>query len=248
MKKYDAYVSDTSDKTLSLAKELGWDGIVAVNAYGKDFKSFAEKTRKISQDIEVLTAAVIEREPGRDAKHALELADLVYVRSSDPETYRKACELWTVDALVAPELNSKNDLMNHREGGLDNVVLKMMAERGMKYITLFEPLLNARPTDRVKIIGRISQNLSLCGKYGVDAILASGAKNQWDLRSTKDFEELTCIFQKPRDIGVRMVAKNPGKLIQKIIDRENPNLLTKGLKVLDWAGAKPSGKKKNGWY
>ena len=88
----------------------------------------------------------------------------------------------------------------------------------------------------------------LARKYKVPVVIMSCAKNKFDLRSPRDLISVGKFLGLSEDESKLAVSKNPQKIIERSKDRKNPNILIKGLEVIDWGKQKPKQKKMYGWY
>jgi len=222
--------------------DFGWGGVVVAGKFDKNFKDFSKKV-----GADCLSAALIEKDITKSARRALDAgADLVYVAGGSDEVNRQAVECWEVDVLLHPEKGAEKDFMDAKNSGLDAVMAKMMAEKGIMLGIVLADILEVSGGKRVQTLGRIRQNLMLSKKYGIKVVYCSGAKNEYDLRGPKDVSALFGLLGCENPLNA--VSKNPGLLFQKALDRNDPNILTKGLRVVSWGDDKPPEKKKKyGW-
>ena len=99
---------------------------------------------------------------------------------------RKAVESKSTDMLLAPEKSSVKDYMHQRGSGLNQVLCALAAKNKVAMGFSFVELLNTQKQARV--LGRMRQNVRLCRKYKVKMVLASFAKNKWEMRSASDLQ------------------------------------------------------------
>ena len=99
---------------------------------------------------------------------------------------REVLELKNIDVLLGPENGVKEDFLNARNSGLNQVLLGL-AKRNNTVIGInFNEILKSRGVDRAKLLGRIRQNIRLCRKYKVKMLLASFASAEFEMRAPKD--------------------------------------------------------------
>ncbi|MBU0762718.1 MAG: hypothetical protein KKD39_06800 [Candidatus Altiarchaeota archaeon] len=226
----------TGEKVPKEALELGWSSVcVAVDFPGK---------RTVA---ETLQAAVVKSDIEKNTKKAVETFDLVFVEASKEDDARKASELWNVDILYNNELNEARDLIYNKSSGLDNVICTFMAERNIGYLINASNVLDSGGSSRVKLLGRLRQNVLLCRKYGVKVVLSNCAKDRQGLRNPLDLAAIGSLFGMTSGESVDAVSKNPLFFIQKGLRRRDPNVLTDGLVVKEWGSQKHQGKKRQGW-
>ena len=97
---------------------------------------------------------------------------------------RKICETKGVDILLNPEKECNMDFMHHRNSGLNQVLCKLMEENKITYGINLSLIINNK--NLKAFIGRISQNIKLCRKYKIRMMLASFAKDKFEMRNPKD--------------------------------------------------------------
>ena len=85
------------------------------------------------------------------------------------------------------ELEEKKDSFHERKSGFNHVYATLAKKHGTT-VCLNLQLLH-RP-DREKTMGRMMQNVRLCKKCGVPVIVASFARNPYQMRSSKDLQAL----------------------------------------------------------
>lgn len=242
------------EEKIELAGRLGWNGICLVKDFDSDFKSFSKKVRDVGggSEIDLLVGArVFVKSPGevqKKSRAALEYADLILVDGGDEGINRAASECWEVDVLCHPEKGVQKDYTSQRDSGVNHVSARFMAERYIALELNFSELLNTYGVVRSRVMGRMRQNVMLARKYGVLLIISSGAVDKSALRSPRELMAVGLTLG--MDTGfVKRVMEYPLEVIKKSRDRKNPDVLMKGLEVVDWGDSKPKEKKKMfGWY
>src|SRR3989344_5713528 len=106
------------------------------------------------------------------------------VEGISEEKNRKAVENKQVDILLAPERIGKKDRLNQRDSGLNDVLCKFARDNDVAIGFSFSDLLNSK--FRAVLLGRMMQNVRLCRKYKVRMVLASFAKDPWEMRTAYD--------------------------------------------------------------
>jgi RNase P/RNase MRP subunit p30 len=242
--------SGDSEETIKLAKRLGWTGI-CLTADVKDLKTVREGITAHDLDMDILLGAVVhgssEGDLQKKTRQALDIADLILF-SGGGEPNRVAAENWEVDILSHPERGSERDLMDQRSSGVDDIISRLLAEHTTAVEFNLSSLLSTYGMLRAQVMGRMTQNILLSRKYGVPMILTSGAVDRWGLRAPRDLAAVGRVLGMTDIESKKAVSSTPQKLIQKARDRQNPNILTAGLKVIEWGTQKPQPKKKYGWY
>lgn len=250
---FHVHSNDIEDK-VKTAERLGWNGICFTLDYNKteDLKKIPDTPAPIKKGVEVFYG--VELGPGspqtlqKNARRALDLADFVLVKGGVDDINRTAMELWEVDILCHPEKSAGKDLMKQKNSGLDQVMVKLMAEHGIAVEFNLSEILDTYGMLRSQTIAKMHQNLQLVRKYGALFILTSGAQDKWGLRAPHDMIAVGKMLGMTDAEAKAAVSDNPLSLIEKSRNRKNPNILTKGLEVLDWGEQKPQKKRMYGWY
>jgi ribonuclease P/MRP protein subunit RPP1 len=269
---YDLHVhpekrgEDNIEGTIKIAEKLGWGGICLVEYFqekkSKDFKNFSEEVSKVKKqtnlDLEIFIGAKIRGENiRREARKALQFADIILVHGGINGINRKASECWEVDILCHPESvegeekKIMKDFIHQKNSGLDHVIAKLLSEKKIALEINFSQVLNSRGILRVQKIGRMKQNILLARKYKVPLIITSGAGDEFSLRAPRELAAFGRTIGGMTDKEVKdAIEKNPLELIKKVEDRKNPDIILKGLEVLDWGKQEKKKEKKKmyGWY
>lgn len=91
-----------------------------------------------------------------------------------------------IDLVIGLESIEDKDDLHYRKSGLDHVLCNLANKHGISVGFSFADVLNAK--DKGKIIGRMMQNIMLCKKYKVNVVVASFARDKYDMRIAKDLE------------------------------------------------------------
>ncbi|MFH1054994.1 MAG: RNase P subunit p30 family protein [Candidatus Altiarchaeota archaeon] len=236
----------SSPNSVEFGKHLGWNDFCAVNEYRNhsDFRKFAEEAEKH----DTLAGALITSEPTKNARTALDFADLTIVDGRTEDVCREASECYDVDLIVNPEANEERDLIRQRSSGLDDIMAAFMAERGIGYLVNIGNILHATGVRRAQTVGRVAQNLRLAKRYGVNVVLSCGARNSFDVRTPQDIILFAANLGLSEGEARNAVTKNPQHYVDRAADRNNPDVLMSGLRVLSWGQAERKQKRKYGWY
>ncbi len=113
-----------------------------------------------------------------------QLSELRAVAATREEILKNALQSRKIDFVYNLEKNAKNDKMNRRASGLNQVYCKIMHDKGVAVAFNFNLVLNAE--DEGLILGRMMQNVKFCRKYKVRMIIASFANNPYEQRAADD--------------------------------------------------------------
>ena len=228
---------------------LGWGSACFAREFSDagSFKKFAEEVRGMKSEIASYAAAIITSGVSENARKALEHADLIIVEARTEEDFRQASESYDVDIILGAEKYIERDMMDFRASGLDHVMMKFMGERKTAYGVKFSDILNSYGARRIQLLGRIRQNIQMAMKYKVPVVAVSGASSEYELKTPQELESFL-LFLSTEEAAKKSVADNPLKLLSKAEDRKNPDIVTSGVKVVDWGSQQKKQKRKFGWY
>lgn len=157
---------------IAMAKKLGYTGLIFV--YDKP------------QKIEIKSDFLIY--PGILCKNKIKNADFVLLNSNKRNLLKKK-----PNAIYGIE--GKKDFIHQKDSGLDQVICKEMNQHNISYFIAFSNILNSE--NRAGLLGRIMQNIRLCQKYNVSIMIASLAREPFEMRNPHDLIAFT------RTLGVK---------------------------------------------
>ncbi len=230
------------------AYDAGYDKVCIAIPFSKNALFDKEVKRIRSDHPDVMVGAVISKDIQTTAKKAMTNADLVIADVSASDGPRYACECWEVDLIVNPERNEDRDKLYNPASGLDMVCASMASERGIGYIINIANVIGSRGISRSRTIARISQNIKLCTKVGMPTILTSGAVDGLGIRNPQDIINLSLDLGMDEGNSQLSLTRHPSTYLKRASDRKDPNIITDGLRVLEWGGQNRKDNKKFGWY
>jgi RNase P/RNase MRP subunit p30 len=166
-----AFPKGNEQEFCEMAKTLGWKGIVFVYQSPSDFP-------KQKYGIPALCVS-----PANVAS-ARQKAGLVFVKSSDQDRF--ALEKAKPDAIFGLGENSQHDYLHQRASGINNVMAALAAKNNVRIALPFSSVLERNGLEQAQLIGRWTQNIALCRKCRAPMLLASFAKDPWQLRAPGD--------------------------------------------------------------
>lgn len=217
MKKYDICIPKNNEKELiKSAKELEYNGLIFLYKF-KDFKKINFK------DFEIYTGLLIEgKEIFKIKKRDLKMGDFLFAEADGEESTVKAIlSNKNIDFIFNLSSNTGRDHTHYRKSTLNQVLAKLALENDVAYIVNFNRFLNEE--NRIKLMGRISQNIKIFDKFRVPILIGSFAKNKYELRNYSDLISLL------RYLNV----KKPEELERFICERKDPKFIKKGLKIIE---------------
>jgi ribonuclease P/MRP protein subunit RPP1 len=173
------------EEGIKLLKELGWYGSVAVQHHdGYDneklecVKEYGEKHGlRIYSGIKIPSKS--SKELSKVVKKYRNKVDIILVEGGVIKISRKALEMHDVDILSTPELN-------RRDNGIDHVLARLGSSHRVAIELNFKSLLEKKYYERARILWAFRRNLFLAKKYGTPVVISSGAENIYDIKSPND--------------------------------------------------------------
>ena len=103
---------------------------------------------------------------------------IVALVGGDDAFNRRAVESLKIDYLVSPERGVKKDSLKQRDSGINHVVAKMAAEKGIVVVVDFAEVAGLKGKDKALRLGRVIQNVKICRKAGCKIKIASLASSE----------------------------------------------------------------------
>jgi RNase P/RNase MRP subunit p30 len=242
-------------EVLEIAERIGWNSLCLVKRFKSsrrtdldEFQVFKESVK----DTKLKTCFGVELHPTKpeDAQGMIRdfrEADVIFVVGDD-SIHTKASECLELDVISSPELSEKGDFMHQMNSGLDYVMARSCAERGIAVELNFANILNSQGRRRAQIMARMAQNARICRDCGCGLVITSGATSPHGLRAPLDLMAIGTLLDLSPEEAKTAVSLNPQKILSRSRDRANPNIVLRGLEVKDWGTIKQKEKRLYGWY
>lgn len=162
---------------IEIAEKLGYSGLVLVYGAKADVPDLNKFRTKIK-----LKAALLS--PQKKVQSARLKSKLVFVKAV--EDNRFAFEKSMPDLVFAIEEAQPRDFMHQRGSGLNHIMCRFAKENNVKIGFSFNSILNSSGMSRAQVIGRMQQNILLCRKFKCRTVIASFAKDPYEMRAPKD--------------------------------------------------------------
>ncbi|MBS1267071.1 MAG: Ribonuclease P protein component 3 [Candidatus Woesearchaeota archaeon] len=131
----------------------------------------------------------------KQIRKAKKLAELVITKSTtNSSNNRKNFEKYKPDLIYDLELDKRPDKIHYKRSGLNQVLCKLANKNEIMLGISFKSILNAKSKNRIRLIGRINQNLKYYRKYKVKIIIASFASNKWEMRHSSDLRSVATVL------------------------------------------------------
>ena len=215
MKLYDICIPKNNEKEIiEVAKELGFSAVV--------FLYPPKKVKEIkSGDFEVYTGIIIKGKNLSRIKKK-DLGDNIVVAQGDgtEEVNKAILSNSNVDFIIDISSVKGKEHTHYRKSTLNQVLAKQALKSNIAYAVNFNRILNEK--ERIKLIGRIKQNIKIFQKFRVPITISSFATNTNELRNHSDLVSLA------KTLGAKKV-NSVEEIIKKKID---PNFISEGIKVI----------------
>lgn len=132
---------------------------------------------------------------------------------------RAIIEQGNYDIIVSVEKHGIKTSLKHIDSGLDYVICKLAHQKKVAIAFSFYDMLNSR--NKVEHISKVIQNIRLCRKYKVQMVLASFAKNKYEMRNAYDLYSLALSlgmtakeaksalnYKRKEEIGIQLIKED----------------------------------------
>jgi len=158
--------------------------------------------------------------------------DLILINSKTPEIDRPNLEKGNFDIIFNLENNVRSDFIHQRNSGLNQVFCKLANRKNTAIGISFLNLLEKKPFERAKALGRIEQNLKLCKKYKVKVIFASCASKPEQMRSPNDLRAfINCLCN--NELLAKQALTNLSFILKENIKKKDKNYISKDFHILE---------------
>ena len=171
------FPSKNEAEFIEIAEKLGYSGLILVYDNKKDIPDFSKFKTKLKLKTALLA-------PQNKVQSVRTKSKLVFTKAV--EDNRLAFEKSKPDLVFAIEETQPRDFMHQRGSGLNHIMCRFAKENNVKIGFSFNSILNSSAMSRAQIIGRMQQNITLCRKYKCKTVIASFAKDPYEMRSPKD--------------------------------------------------------------
>jgi len=153
-------------------------------------------------------------------------ADLILIKTSDA---RKAVEKLKPDIIYGLEENQKSDFIHQRNSGLNQILCRFAKDNGVAIGFSVSSILNARKPDR--IMGRMTQNIKMCRKFGLMTVTGSFATQPYHMRAPCDIKSLFITLGMHQK-EAKDALMNAHSIIKKNIQRKSPKYISDGVEYV----------------
>ena len=154
-----------------------------------------------------------------------------YEAALAPEKLLPVLGRGAADSVWLLETLSRTDHLHYRRSGLNQVSCALARDKEVHIGISLRMLLTSRGWRRAKLLGRISQNLRFCRKFGTQMAIASFARGPWELWAPAEIKSLlltlgaepgqaNAVLEATSRRIKRVDAALDGKILQKDIQAE----------------------------
>ncbi len=167
--------------------EEWFDGVVfskkVVLSKEPEWGSLKEELRELRSEYRRVAILLVTGKPSlvREVRKRFPSFPL-YVQGGDLRVNRAAIENGA-DAVISPWFGRKDP-------GLDHILTRMAARRGVAIGFSLSPVLHATPYERVQILRFMFKTWELVRKYSTPRFITSSAQEKWDVRAPRDLMSL----------------------------------------------------------
>lgn len=178
-----------------------------------------------------LAGSTIKIEPiipknANELEKRLNQPGLKIVLAENDGIIRAALENKKTDILLIGERIEEKDFMHNRNSGLNKVLCDLAKKNNIIIAFSFSQMLNSR--DKPKLLGRVMQNIMLCRKFKTKTLVATFAKNKWEMRTKHDLASLMkCLGMTPGQ------AKSSLEELNNILSYKKQNWVSEGIRIIE---------------
>ncbi len=195
------HYGDDLERIKATAERLGFSKLNIV-AGAKDINGVTKMTEGPSTDLSLEIFLAVENRKDADLARRKGLRT-IFIYGGDQDIRSAITEI-RPDIITNLEYQ-KRDFMHHRSSGLNQVTAKLLAENGIAVGINIGFLKSTKY--KGEVMGRMSQNIALCKKYGVSLKAFSLARSWNGMSSPKDMISLLRVLGTDQKIAKKALQK-----------------------------------------
>ncbi len=182
----DIVIPDNNEEEfITIAHKLGYKTLHFLYNYGhyhSKKKNFADIA-----NIKIVNGILADSKNLKKIQNKTEEGS-VFVAAKSSDKDMEVMEGSLANLIFSFEENQRKDFIHQRASGLNHILCSLARKNNITIGFSFTSILNAK--NRHEILGRMMQNLRMCKKFKVKTIIASFAKNPYEMRSMHDLMSL----------------------------------------------------------
>jgi len=222
-------------KLIEESKRIGIKQVIFLYPFKKKQDLVAQKKKNNSlKGIKISTGILLKpqavSEISRFPKSLYFEADFIACQSTSEKVIRAIVSQPKIDLLVNPETDTGKDHTHYRYSNVNQVIAKLSKENDLAYGVDFHRLLSL--DSRIKLLGRIMQNIRIFQKYKVPLVIASFASKPEDIRNPKDLSALLRVLGSSYKESKLAIKQNLLAILERKEQRRSPEYVRPGVKVV----------------
>lgn len=191
-----------------------------------DISKIQSKIKNIQKGTKIKLFTGVISDAG-NIKKIRKLTELTLIQASDKN--QEIIEKAKPDIIFNIESSQRKDFVYSRNSGLNQVLCKLANKTNLMIGIDINNVLNSK--NKNILLGRIKQNIKLCQKYGVKIVVASFAKNPYEMRNPYELRSLLAILGANTNYQ-KKALKNTYLRVQKNLKKKEGSYVTKGLSIV----------------
>jgi len=181
--------NDNEEEFIAIAHKLGYKTLYFLY----DYDNYQSKKKNFADipGMKIVKGTLADSKNLKKIKNKTEEGVFVAAKSSDKDM--EIMEGSLANLIFSFEENQRRDFIHQRASGLNHILCSLARKNNITVGFSFASILNAKNT--YEILGRIMQNLRMCRQFKVKTVIASFAKNPYEMRSMHDLMSLFKILE-----------------------------------------------------
>lgn len=185
MEAYDLCVKTKEiEKTIEIAKKLGFKGLGLIIPYGRGFEKTKTKILKETKDtgMDIVIGVEIQGKTNEIKKIAKKIRKkhvLLVAKGGNIELNRAVVETKEIDILSSP-------LLENKKPGINHIIARLAAKNNVAIDFALAPVINSSKKSRSEIVSAMLEDARFVKKYKAPFVITSNALSAWDLRAPSE--------------------------------------------------------------
>lgn len=188
----DIVIPDNNEEEfIAIAPKLGYKTLYFLYNYD-DYQSKNKNFADIP-NIKIVNGVLADSKKLKKIKNKMEEGS-VFAAAKSSDKDMEVMEGSLANLIFSFEENQRRDFIHQRASGLNHILCGMARKNDITIGFSFTSILNAK--GRHEILGRMIQNLRMCRQFKVKVVIASFAKNPYEMRSMHDLSSLFKVLER----------------------------------------------------
>ncbi len=182
---------NNEEEFIAIARKLGYKTLYFLCNY-EDYQSKKKNFANIPS-IKIVNGILDDGKNLKKIKNKTE-GGSVFVAAKSSDKDMEIMEGSLANLIFSFEENQRKDFIHQRASGLNHILCSLARKNNITIGFSSTSILSAK--DRHEILGRIMQNLRLCKRFKAKTIIASFAKDPYEMRSMHDLRSLFKVLER----------------------------------------------------